>query len=179
VTPARPPSGAQAVLTITHRQGDDISVHDDQAEAMRELAAFARRWWPELRDCDGCDAAPGESAAPEEPPRNDAEAIRIYFAWQPDEYWHITEVPAARADCDDDAALVPGAVLAAMAAIVDYSWQREQRDYGECGDPPRGNGNSREGHVFCLLQLVRHWLDLTGGGPDAVTVRTKQPGTPR
>jgi hypothetical protein len=179
VTAAHPPITSGAVLTITHRQGDDISVHAGQAEAMRELAAFARRWWHELSDCDGCDAAPGEPAAPDEPPRDDAEAIRIYFAWQPDEYWHITEVPAARVDCDDDVELVPRAVIVAMAAIVDYNWQSEQRDYGECGDPPRGNGNSREDHIFCLLQLVRYWLDLAAGGPDAITVRTKQPGAPR
>ncbi len=61
----------------------------------------------------------------------------------------------------------------AVATIVGHNWQSEQRDYAECGDPPRGNGNSLEHHIFRLLQLVRHWLDLAAGGPDAVTVRTK------
>lgn len=171
--PGHPPAVAQFVLTITHRQGDDITVHADRAGAMKELATSARRWWHEIRDCDGRVAAPGEPAAPNEPPQDDGEAIRIYFARQPDVHWDITEVPAARVDCDGDVELVPRAVIVAMAAIVDYSWQSEQRDYAGCGELPRGNGNSREGHVFRLLQLVRYWLDLAGGGPHAVTVRTK------
>jgi hypothetical protein len=171
VTAAAPPAVSQSVLTITHRYGDDITVHADRAEAMRELAGFARQWWHEIRSWRA--APPGDPVAPGEPPQDDAETIWIYFAWQPEEYWDITEVPAARVDCDDDVQLVPGAVMAAMAAIVDYNWQSEQRDYAECGDPPRGNGNSREDHVFRRLQLVRHWLELAGGGPDAVTVRTK------
>ena len=174
MTAAHVAARTACVLTITHRHGDDITVHDDRAGAMEHLAEFARRWWHEILDYDGWIAEPGEPAAPGEPPEDDAEAIGLYFARQRGEFWDITQIPTARIDPDGEFRLVPRVVIEAMAAIVDYDWQSEQRDYAECGDPPRGNGNSREGHVFRELQLIRHWLDLTAGGPDAITARKKE-----
>jgi hypothetical protein len=175
VTAAHVTAWPACVLTITHRYGDNITVHDNQAGAIEQLAEFARQWWHEILDYDGRIAEPDEPAAPQEPPADDAETIHIYFARQRDEWWEITEIPTARIDPDGEFRLVPRVVIEAMAAIVNYSWQSEQADYAECGDPPRGNGNSRDGHVFRHLQLVGHWLDLTAGGPDAITVCKKEP----
>jgi hypothetical protein len=77
------------VLTISHRHGDDISVHGSQAEATGTLAEFARYWWEEITAGTG-RACPGVTAPP---PEDDEEAIRIYFEHQHDESYAIT--PAA------------------------------------------------------------------------------------
>lgn len=54
----------------------------------------------------------------------------------------------------------PSRVLLAMRAIVDYSWQSEQRDYEECQQDT--NDNEVEGHVFLHLQAVDTYLTEQG-----------------
>ena len=50
--------------------------------------------------------------------------------------------------------------LEEMRAIVDYSWQSEQRDYEDCQQD--NNDNETEGHVFLHLQAVDRYLTERG-----------------
>lgn len=95
--PAEPQETGRSlyVLTISHRHGDDTSLHDSASEACGSLADFARRWWHEIA------GRPGVSASP---PGSDAEAVRVYFENKPDEHHAITAVPlTARCRADAEA----------------------------------------------------------------------------
>jgi hypothetical protein len=57
------------------------------------------------------------------------------------------------------AAQLPPAVRDAITHIVDDNWDDEERDYAECG----AGGNSREGHPYFALVLLRCWLGSRAG----------------
>jgi hypothetical protein len=65
-------------LHISHRHGDDISIHASHAEATAALAGYSRDWWTK----EGLDG---------EPPENDQEAIRQYWDHIEDESANIEE----------------------------------------------------------------------------------------
>src|SRR5262249_14950290 len=78
--PARPGAAPGTyVLTISHRHGDDTTLHPSGDAARAALAGFARQWWHEITGPDGGGRATGGEPIPEVPPAEDDEAIRIYF----------------------------------------------------------------------------------------------------
>jgi hypothetical protein len=74
-----------ALLTIYREHDTVITLHDDAAEARRELANFARSWWREL-------AATGRDNVPADPTRDDEEAIRVYFSARSSQGYRIDEL---------------------------------------------------------------------------------------
>jgi hypothetical protein len=85
VTPSTEPD--LYVLAISHRHGDDITLHPSDEAARAALAQFAGQWWPEV---EGRVSAPGDKPAPDMPPGDDDEVTRIYFDHQADESYAIT-----------------------------------------------------------------------------------------
>lgn len=84
VTAHRPRTlGTQVVLVLRGRGGIRVSTHTDRGAALTALAAYARQWWP-----------PQAVFVP----RDDAEAVRLYFEQTPRESWSIdrTTTPAER-----------------------------------------------------------------------------------
>ena len=53
-------------------------------------------------------------------------------------------------------------VVSAIASLVDYNWADEERDYNTEALEP---GNSREGHIFRSIVLIRRWLETEHGYP--------------
>lgn len=80
------------VLTISHRHGDDTTLHPNKKAAHAALAEFARQWWHEITDYDG-RADPGVTGPP---PEDDDEAIQIYFEHQDGESYTITPATMPR-----------------------------------------------------------------------------------
>ena len=74
-----------AVLIISHRHGDIVSVHRTLAGAQRALHAYVAMWWDdELKDA---------SETPEPMPDDEAEAITRYFEVVEDETYSIELQP--------------------------------------------------------------------------------------
>lgn len=74
------------VLAVAQRRGDDVSVHGTEADAMAELAGYARESWHEITGT-GPGGLRGVPAAPDG--LDDDAVIGIYFAQRPDESWRI------------------------------------------------------------------------------------------
>lgn len=117
VTPSRKPD--TYVLTISHRHGDDTTLHPTEEAARAALAEFARQWWHEIADYDG-RAAPGVTGPP---PDDDDEAIRIYFEHQDDESYTITPATMPRPG-------TPGRELADAAALDRIAEMLRDPDWG-------------------------------------------------
>jgi hypothetical protein len=83
------PQHEACILTVSHRHGNDTTLHADEQAARVALAQFARQWWHEIADYEG-RASPGVTGPP---PDDDDETIRMYFDHQDDEHYTIT--PAA------------------------------------------------------------------------------------
>jgi hypothetical protein len=77
---------------ISHRHGDDTTLHPTEQAAHVALAEFARQWWHEITDYDG-RADPGVTGPP---PDDDDEAIQIYFEHQDDESYTIAPATMPR-----------------------------------------------------------------------------------
>lgn len=53
-------------------------------------------------------------------------------------------------------------LIEAIASLVIYNWKDEETDYSTAA---LEEGNSREGHIFESLMLVRKWLEDVHGYP--------------
>ena len=56
----------------------------------------------------------------------------------------------------------PDTVVQATAALVDYNWSDEERDYNT---EALVEDNSREGHIFESIMLIQRWLETAHGYP--------------
>ena len=63
-------------LHISHRHGDNISVHASHDDAFAELVAYSREWWTK----EGLEG---------EPPADDQETVTAYWDHVEDESAHI------------------------------------------------------------------------------------------
>lgn len=75
------------VLTISHRHGGDIYVHQTREGAERNLEGYCRMWWEEAAWNDEDDGE--DPAEPEDP----TELITRYFSLMEDESYSIEEEP--------------------------------------------------------------------------------------
>ncbi len=73
--------GTVWVLTVDHRHGQDMWVHETEAGAKGSLAGYVREWWSELTGrWDAREDLPAEA------PDDDDEAIATYFENVDDEW---------------------------------------------------------------------------------------------
>lgn len=72
------------ILTIDHRHGTDVSAYRTHDGASKAVAAYVKDWWNDLsRWTDD----------PPELPKDDNEAISLYFDIMEDEHVEFTTVP--------------------------------------------------------------------------------------
>ncbi|RKR88318.1 hypothetical protein BDK92_2629 [Micromonospora pisi] len=84
--PKNMPAGELWVVSISHRHGTTVEVHQSESAARRGVAEFAREWWPEVSGHHGC---------PVDPPTADEEVTRLYFDTAQDESWSVDSVTLA------------------------------------------------------------------------------------
>lgn len=72
-------------LTISHKHGEDTSVHLTEETAKDALHAYVQQWWSERA---GMLSAPD---VPEDVPEDRDEAISLYFTEHPNEYYSLSE----------------------------------------------------------------------------------------
>lgn len=65
-------------LHISHRHGDNVSIHPSYDDAAASLAAYSREWWSK----EGLEG---------EPPADDQEAVRQYWSHVEDESANIED----------------------------------------------------------------------------------------
>lgn len=118
-TPQPRPAGAEDnpwVLTISHRHGDNTTLHPTEAAAHAALAEFARRWWT-------------ETGMPAGPPDDDEEAVRLYFERQEAEGYTITQAvtPGAEAPGAGPADAAADAMRALVDAVLGAARPRDRQ----------------------------------------------------
>lgn len=73
-------------VVVSHRHGENRSVHVTSAGAWSELAKYAREWWTEVTDDLGLPS----------PPQDNEEVVKAYFDAHDSEDYTLEVVPLQR-----------------------------------------------------------------------------------